>query len=517
MSLLSPPSEFAARATAGIEDASRRLEQASPRTILQLCLMLVAGGSLTGIAGIYPLFFVITVIPAACVCIRSSLAACVLVALTSPLVAIGAVDVGFHLLPSYVLACAGLLGVLRRGEWRVVCLQAPDVLLAMFVFVAVVISVGNLGVTPDTTVVNATGANGPSLRSIAQLSALLLMSGIYVLFRVSVSTPEAWRTILRALLISFVLVAAYAGYQVLARLTGLPFAYVNERRALDALPLGQTSYVRVNSSLPEASPLAQFALIALFAALAALRVRMRDAWLPGRVAWLLLIVALGVMLASLSKAGLVGVCVALVLLARIGSVGGHRRLTLWAGIGGTLAVGVAMLAIRAPALISDPAGLVSSERYVRLGYWQAALGIAREHPLGVGVGNYTFYYPRYAPMEGDLEYYSAVSDAHNAYLEAVAETGWIGGALYTGFVLSLIGSALLRRPRDNLDAVLLVGLGAAVAGGAVMHLTYSYFYYPFEWVLAGLVGSGAALAAARGPIHTRRSVTSQTAASAQAG
>jgi O-antigen ligase len=133
---------------------------------------------------------------------------------------------------------------------------------------------------------------------------------------------------------------------------------------------------------------------------------------------------------------------------------------------------------------------IDSETYIRVGYWIAAIQTAAHHPLGVGVGNFPFYYPQFAPLSVKYEYFSRIADAHNLFLEAAAETGIVGGLLFLGFVVGLLGRGvrLAAKAEPALRAVFL-GLAAAYATGALMHLTYSYFYYPFEWVLAGLLGA----------------------------
>ncbi|MBM4042640.1 MAG: O-antigen ligase family protein, partial [Planctomycetes bacterium] len=56
---------------------------------------------------------------------------------------------------------------------------------------------------------------------------------------------------------------------------------------------------------------------------------------------------------------------------------------------------------------------------VRLGYWQGALDMARDHPLGgVGLGTFGLHYPLYRPLLADW-----AKDTHNDYLQALAELG----------------------------------------------------------------------------------------------
>ncbi|HRE47510.1 MAG TPA: O-antigen ligase family protein [Aggregatilineales bacterium] len=71
----------------------------------------------------------------------------------------------------------------------------------------------------------------------------------------------------------------------------------------------------------------------------------------------------------------------------------------------------------------------------RLAHWQAALGMANDHPLvGVGFGGYEAAYPAYALMNWSM----ALGHAHNYYLNVLAETGIVGLAAYVGMWLAYL-------------------------------------------------------------------------------
>jgi putative inorganic carbon (hco3(-)) transporter len=72
----------------------------------------------------------------------------------------------------------------------------------------------------------------------------------------------------------------------------------------------------------------------------------------------------------------------------------------------------------------------------RLAHWQAALNMARSHPiLGVGMGNYEIAYPAYRLINWKFP----LGHAHNYYLNVFAEAGMIGlvcyAALWAGVML----------------------------------------------------------------------------------
>jgi hypothetical protein len=487
----------ASRWREGLSRHAQRVGQAEWRLLLAITTVLVALGSLAGLAGQYRPVGVLLIAAASVMALLDLRAACVLVALTSPVVSLAAINVGFHLLPSYVILAAGVLGALARREWRRIELMRADYLLLGFIAVAVIVTFATYGTAPNTTVLGAVGQNSPHLRAFAQLAAISAMVAVYFLFRAG--GREVVKGSVRALLVAAGFVALYALYQALGQQLHLPYTYVNERRTVAELS-PQLNYIRVNSSLPEASPLAQFMAIPLFLGLAWSLPRLRR---PG---WVTRLAAAGFALGaaliiglSESKAAIiaVGLCAALLVFLAVPRLSGRRRFALIAI--SCLAVVAAVLvavALRAPG--GHASNVLASERYLRLGYWDSAVHIATTHPFGVGVGNFPFWYPLYAPLRGGVEYAPYVADAHSTVLDALAETGFLGGALYLLFPVALIvlGGRRARRA-EGPERALLAALTTAYAAGALMHLTYSYAYFPFEWVLAGCVGAMVATSASR--------------------
>jgi O-antigen ligase len=374
-------------------------------------------------------------------------------------------------------------------------------LLIAFLGVAAAVTLANVDTAPMSNVVGAVGANARGFRPLAQLAALLLMGGVYGLFRVSVRSREDLDTVLRALIVGAAFVGAFALYQVGAREFGLPYGFVNERRPVELVT--STDIVRVNSTLTEPSPLAQFMSIFVAIGLAWTLLRTRPAWLPRWAPPVLLLGGGLVLVATLSKAGLVANALLLPVLAvlclrmrprpprgRAYAVAATALVVVFGGL----------LTIRAPNIFTSPGSVLASERYVREGYSLVAWDIMRDRPLGVGVGNYTFYFPVHDSVFSNYEYNDQVVDAHNWFLEAGAETGVLGGICFLGFVLLLIvrGLRAALRSADKALAASALALTISFAVGATMHLTYSYFYFPFEWVLAGLVGSLSSIVARTG-------------------
>jgi putative inorganic carbon (HCO3(-)) transporter len=489
--------------TARLDDLGARIARAEWRSLALLVAIAAAVGTVAGLVGLYRIAFVVGLAPFVVIAYRNLAAGCVLIVLSSPVVALGSISVGFHLLPCYLFVAAALAGLVLRGELRSFAPRTWDWLLFAFLLVAATISVANVGALPHTTVLAATGANSPHLRSLAQMAAIALMAALYLVLRVHLVGSERLEVLVRALLVATGFVALYAAYQFFGRKLGLPYTFVNVRRPLTVLPRDST-YLRVNSTLTEASPLAQYMITGLLLGLVWLRSpASRPGWISRRASALLTAGAVAVMAATLSVAGGVACALYAPIVLALGGRRWRRRIAV-----ATACVLVAGIVIVLPHYRgggSDPRDVVKAERYVREGFWRAAVNLTKDHPFGVGVGNFPFYYPLYAPLAGRYEYQVAVSDAHNVFLDVAAETGVVGFLLFVSFYVSMFVAALrsvLRAGRRLVGGALPnIGLVLSMSfvAGATMHLTYSYPYYPFEWVLAGMVGSLPLLLARESP------------------
>jgi O-antigen ligase/tetratricopeptide (TPR) repeat protein len=106
----------------------------------------------------------------------------------------------------------------------------------------------------------------------------------------------------------------------------------------------------------------------------------------------------------------------------------------------------------------------SAEGWDRLQAWRAGLALIRDFPLfGIGLGNWPELFTRYQPPPWAEMYFS---QAHNDYLQLIAENGLIGAALLAWFFVRL-GRALARRGVWLSPQVLPV-FAALVSGIAVM-------------------------------------------------
>jgi hypothetical protein len=106
----------------------------------------------------------------------------------------------------------------------------------------------------------------------------------------------------------------------------------------------------------------------------------------------------------------------------------------------------------------------------RLRFWQAALEMFGDHPLGVGLGNFAYFYPQY---QRDFVYYSV--DPHSWPLQLMCELGVFGVAillaLLAGFGWWL--NTLWRSGRLTTPVKLLFTIAV---GGSLLHAAVDFDY-----------------------------------------
>jgi O-antigen ligase len=132
----------------------------------------------------------------------------------------------------------------------------------------------------------------------------------------------------------------------------------------------------------------------------------------------------------------------------------------------------------------------------RLFFWRVALRMSADNPLGVGLWNFESRYDQYDLSGGTYGHRRAV---HNSFLQALTETGWLGGTLYAGMFLyaALLCLRVIRRGRSSalsppearclttVGAALLAALTGFVVGGFFVSLAYN----DLTWLLFGVVAA----------------------------
>lgn len=134
---------------------------------------------------------------------------------------------------------------------------------------------------------------------------------------------------------------------------------------------------------------------------------------------------------------------------------------------------------------------------VRIAIWANTLAMFQDHPvLGVGTGNFPVLYPLYARrVLEDLEIGRgrSVREAHNDYLQLLAETGVLGFLAFAWILLALARRFIRDLAAARGQTSCLIGLAAAF--GLLAFLFHAFFDFPFQravpaslfWILAGVL------------------------------
>jgi O-antigen ligase len=198
--------------------------------------------------------------------------------------------------------------------------------------------------------------------------------------------------------------------------------------------LKKMSSTRIFSTLFYPNTLAGALLLFLPPVVAtSLRIRWLTPAARGLVVAVLCVGAMGCLYWSGSKAGwllMLGLGVLALLRTELGS---KLKLTL---ISGVLLLGVAGFLWKHVAFFEKGATSVGA----RFDYWEAAMRIARDHPLtGVGPGGFGAAYLEIKRPESEM-----TKLAHNDYLQQAADSGLAGALFYGAFI---IGALVRTAPR----------------------------------------------------------------------
>ncbi len=97
----------------------------------------------------------------------------------------------------------------------------------------------------------------------------------------------------------------------------------------------------------------------------------------------------------------------------------------------------------------------AGELFSRRDIWGATIRLIKDHPLiGTGLGAFQMAYTRYDPSSGVLR----VEQAHNDYLQILADAGIIGGLIALAFIVLLFSRAFAAaRTRDHSHRAIVIG------------------------------------------------------------
>ena len=113
--------------------------------------------------------------------------------------------------------------------------------------------------------------------------------------------------------------------------------------------------------------------------------------------------------------------------------------------------------------------------------WRDTVNMIRHHPvLGVGLGAYETIYPAYQTMSASLR----VDYAHNDYLQILADTGIVGGAIAGCFIVVIL-LAMYRgvRSRDPLCAGMALAAGTGIVAVLIQSLSDTDLQIPSNALL----------------------------------
>jgi O-antigen ligase len=290
-------------------------------------------------------------------------------------------------------------------------------------------------------------------------SELQLLFSVLILFFLAgqaLRTLSDWRSFAWFIMIFSFLVA---GLGILQHLTFNGKLYWFRELHYGGIPFGP--YVNRNHFAGFAELVLPMALVPLLLG----RVRRERLFIVGMLA----IIPLGALLLSASRGGIISLGAELAFLALVvvlRRTGGRNVLA-----GGTVLL-VAFLMVSwlgVNQVLSRFSSLQTLEMRedkrasMRLGTWRIFL----DHPvLGSGLGTLQQVYPRYETLyDGKI-----VNHAHNDYLEALAETGMVGGLCCAWFVVMLfIGALRLLQSGDNSFAGTLRLCGWTGCWGLLVH------------------------------------------------
>jgi O-antigen ligase len=133
-------------------------------------------------------------------------------------------------------------------------------------------------------------------------------------------------------------------------------------------------------------------------------------------------------------------------------------------IGGTIAVGGSDVFTRllGTANADDPTT-------GRAHFWGVTLDVIKAYPIvGSGLGSFSVIYTRYDSRNG----FYRLEQAHNDYLQTLADGGIVGGILGVAFLILLFGKGFTRRETDDKFRR---GVATGALAGCFAVLIHSFF------------------------------------------
>lgn len=422
---------------------------------------------------------------------RPALALAVLVAFVY--LDLSQVLVRFHGLPSLLQLLAlpiAAAGLRLRGPDGTASVATRDLTLALFAYLAVLVA-------------STAWAADPAVAG-ERVAEMVKATAVYLLVALLAATPRLLRVACRAAVAAGALLAALGVWQAVTESFGNDFGGL--ARIKQAQIYDDVFEPRIAGPLGDPNYFAQILLVLVPIALAL-------AW--GEGSWrgergrrrLLAVAAAGLLVAGTVLTYSRGAALALALvLALAVLLRGVRPRHVAAGLAVVLVLWVftpAGFARRLTTLremlpgaeeVLRPDSSFAKRRLVTGAAWRMFLD---QPVLGVGAGNYSTHFSRYADLVGsDARLYEEpgeVNYPHNLYLEVAAETGAVGLAAFGTLLIAAFASLVVARRRllaagDPRTAALAEGVGLALVGFVVTGLFLHGEFPRYLYLLLGLTG-----------------------------
>ena len=421
-------------------------------------------------------------------------------------------NIEFGLQPNY-LAIVGVLGLLLL---RALVLRLPlriprsPVTILLLVFVAIV---GFSCLMSGQTPLREFRGEVRWIRSLKQFAVLIFMVLTYVMVMLVVQSRVLLRRSLQVFLVISVLVALYGLYQFVAYPLGLPFVDVFgtnvsfRQTRLYAIALAGGRFLRVWSTLSEPVWFGDYLVAVIPLLTAYVLAKQRPLPLPRRWHLALLVPLLLALLLTFARSAWFALLAALAVLAL--TFFRPREILRWAvilAVIGLLLIPVDMMIARLP--IASGASLLQAVASRFLSPFQqedfgnihrytgivASLDIFRAHPwLGVGYGNFGFYFDLHKPFWGQ-----AISDVLNVFpvmsggmfFRLLSETGIVGTAAFALLLLAVAweGWRAWRALRgDPFLSATAAGLLASYVGLVVRLTMADSIHFTYTWFIVALI------------------------------
>jgi tetratricopeptide (TPR) repeat protein len=162
-------------------------------------------------------------------------------------------------------------------------------------------------------------------------------------------------------------------------------------------------------------------------------------------------------------------------------------------IGWRRSLAVAAVLVAAVFLVPNPLrdrflGKGDPFAFERISMWKASFRIFREHPLGVGVGHFKYYWHLVRdPVEGTIIRYAKYARTpHSEFFSVMSELGLPGVIAFLG--LGAAGVVSLRRAVSRKDPVVLGGV--LILFASFLHSFFEYNYHVLGMLLVNAAALG---------------------------